>query len=126
MGITTVGGREGEMSLLNAIPIIGRLFDTADKAIELAKEHVVDKDKQNELIAHLEEIKTGASYIEELRTKTVPWIDGLHKMGRQIINLIVILAWLISLWIGHDLTQWDVFILGGGNVAYQLIKGKGK
>jgi len=114
------------MSILSNLPFIGKLFGTVDNAIELAKEAVVDKDKQNTLIAHLEEIKTGVAYIEELRTKTVPWIDGLHKMGRQIINLIVIAAWLISLWMGHELTQWDVFILGGGNVAYQLIKGKGQ
>ena len=114
------------MSFTDYIPIFGRLFSTVDKGIDLAKEAVVDKDKQNELIAHLEEIRTSIVYLEELKTKTVPWIDGLHKMGRQILNLIVITAWLISMWCGHELTQWDVFILGGGNVAYQLIKGKGK
>ena len=114
------------MSLLNAIPIIGRMFGTVDNAIDLAKEAVVDKDKQNALIAHLEEIKTGVAYIEELRTKTIPWMDGLHKMGRQILNLIIIIAWCVAAGLGHEFTQWDVFILGGGNTAYQLIKGKGK
>jgi hypothetical protein len=26
---------------------------------------------------------------------------------------------------GHEITQWDVLLIGGGNVAYQLIKGAG-
>lgn len=113
------------MSILSSLPFIGKLFGTVDKAIDLASEAVVDKDKQNALIAHLEEIKIGVAYIEELRTKTVPWMDGLHKMGRQILNVLVLVVWCIGMGLGHEFTQWDVFILGGGNCAYQLIKGKG-
>ena len=109
---------------LNPLEWIGSLFSSVDKALDIGKEAVVDKDKQNELIAHLEEIRTSILYITELQTKTVPWLDGLHKMGRQILNLVSIVAVLVLIYWGHELTQWDVLILGGGNVAYQLIKGK--
>ena len=111
---------------LNPIEWIGKLFSTADKAMDIAKEAVTDKDKANELIAHLEELKTTTMYIAELETKTVPWIDGLHKMGRQILNVLVLIFWLVGILKGHTFTQYDMLILGGGNVAYQLIKGKGK
>ncbi len=111
---------------LNPLEWIGNLFGIVDKGMDIAKEAVTDKDKQNELIAHLEEIKTTGLYIAELQTKTIPWLDGVHKMGRQILNLASIFAVLILIYWGHELTQWDVLVLGGGNVAYQLIKSKGQ
>lgn len=111
---------------LNPLEWVGRLFSTADKAMDIAKEAVTDKDKANELIAHLEELKTTTMYIAELETKTVPWIDGLHKMGRQILNVLVIIAVVLLMLTGHTITPEVAVILGGPNVAYQLIKGKGK
>jgi len=110
---------------MNPLEWIGRLFSSVDKSLDIVKEAVTDKDKQNELIARLEEMKTTVLYITELQTKTIPWIDGLHKMGRQILNLVSIVAVLVLIYWGHELTQWDVLVLGGGNVAYQLIKGAG-
>lgn len=112
--------------MTNPLEWIGSVFGLLDKSADIVKEAVTDKDKQNELIAHLEEVRTTALYAIELQTKTIPWIDGLHKMGRQILNLASIIAVLVLVWWGHELTQWDVLILGGGNVAYQLIKSKGK
>ena len=109
----------------NPLTWIGEMLGVVDKGMDIAKEAVTDKDKQNELIANLEELKTTVLYVSELQTKTVPWMDGVHKMGRQILNLISILAVLILVGMGHELTQWDVLVLGGGNVAYQLIKGAG-
>jgi hypothetical protein len=47
-------------------------------------------------------------------------------MGRQIINVITIIVVVILIGMGHEITQWDVMLLGGGNFAYQIIKGKGK
>ena len=111
-------------AFLQSIPLIGDLFKSADKAIDIIGEAVTDKDEANKLIAHLEEIKTLTSYIAELQTETVPWIDGLHKMGRQILNLVSIIAVVVLIAMGHELTQWDTLVLGGGNIAYQLIKGK--
>ena len=65
------------------------------------------------------------TYLKELDTRTVPWVDAVHKMGRQILNLFNILA---VCWFAYKSFPIDlnvVLLLGGPNVAYQLIKGKG-
>ena len=49
----------------------------------LVSEVVEDKDKANEINKKLM-LTAESSYITELGTKTVPWVDALHKMGRQI------------------------------------------
>ena len=114
------------MSFLKSIPIIGKLFtDTA----EIAREFVLDKDKQNEIIGNLEKIKQGIDkeiYAQELSVKTIPWVDALHKMGRQILNLIVIISVVFLTYYGKEITGEMMLLMGGGNVAYQLIKGRGK
>ena len=114
------------MSWLSAVPIIGRLFkDTTD----IIKEVVVDKDEQNRLIYSLEKLGRQVErelYVKELETKTVPWVDALHKMGRQILNLVTIIAVVTLLLLNIEITPTIALILGGPNVAYQVIKGKGK
>ncbi len=114
------------MSLLESIPIIGKWFD---RGFDLADQAIVDKDKVNELIAHLEEGKDLIEkevYLRALGTKTVPWVDALHKMGRQILNFVTIIAVLILIALDHTITQWDVLLLGGPNTAYQFMKKVGK
>ena len=49
----------------------------------LVSEVVEDKDKANEINKKLMETAEN-TFIVELGTKTVPWVDALHKMGRQI------------------------------------------
>ena len=114
----------------NPLTWIGEALGIVDKGMDIAKEAVTDKDKQNELIANLVEIKLrlehGESYLAELGTKTIPWVDGLHKMGRQIINVLTIVAVVLLMLLGKTITPEVAILLGGGNVAYQLIKGKGK
>ena len=74
----------------------------------------------------IEELRANTEpYIEELRAKTVPWVDGLHKLGRQILNLFNIVATVWLMLDGKTITPEVVLLLGGPNVAYQLIKGKG-
>ena len=113
-------------SFLEALPIIGKLFsDTTD----IIKEAVVDKDKQNEIIGNLEQVKTAIDkeiYIKELETKTITWVDALHKMGRQIINIVTIVGTFILMACGIEISPTEAAIITGGNVAYQVIKGKGK
>lgn len=114
------------MSFLSAIPLIGKLFDGAK---ELASEAIVDKDKQNEFIAHLEDLQRQIDReltIIELQVKTVPWVDALHKMGRQITNYLTLFIVLGLMLAGKEITPTVAAILGGPNIAYQLIKGKGK
>lgn len=114
------------MGWLDSIPIIGNLFkDTAD----IVKEVVVDKDQQNKILENLEAVKLAMEkelYLKELETKTIPWVDALHKMGRQILNIIVVIVVAILMLTGKVITPEVALLLGGGNVAYQIIKGTGK
>ena len=107
---------------LSAIPIIG---DLVRGTSDIVKEVVVDKDKQNQIIGNLKQIEQQV-YMAELATKTVPWVDALHKMGRQILNFLNIATVIaFALW-DVPITKEIALLLGGPNVAYQLIKGKGR
>ena len=111
---------------LNPLEWIGNLFGIVDKGMDIAKEAVTDVDKQNELIAHLEEIKTTGLYIAELQTKTIPWLDGVHKMSRSILSFSCILVTALLMLLGHEITPTVALILGGPAATYTIIKGKGK
>lgn len=111
---------------LESIPIIGKLFDDA---ADIAKEAITDKDKLNELLGMLEGGKQKINhelYLKELETKTLPWVDAFHKMGRQLLNYFTITAVVVLLLFDVEVTPTVALILGGGNTAYQIIKGKGK
>ena len=114
------------MGWLESIPIIGKLFsDTTD----IIKEVVVDKDKQNAILENLEVIKLTVDkeiYLKELETKTVPWVDAAHKCFRSFLNLSIVVATVVLMLLGKTITPEVALLLGGGNVAYQIIKGKGK
>ena len=110
------------MGVLSYIPIIGKLIDGTRDIISQA---VTDKDKRNEILGNLDQLKQEI-YLAELGTKTIPWVDGLHKMGRQIINLVTIAAIVTMRLLDVEITQEMVVLMGGGNLAYQIIKGKGK
>lgn len=114
------------MGILSSIPIIGKLFDDSLKIIDQA---VPDGDMRSKLIANLEEIKRKTEheiYIAELNTVTVPWIDALHKMGRQLLSYSAIGYCILCLFLNHEISQAEMFLIGGPNIAYQIIKGKGK
>ena len=74
-------------------------------------------------IAELKEMNS--TYIEELRAKTIPWVDALHKMGRQNMNYLTLIVAGIAMACGHVFTQWDVLILTGAPAVYTIAKGKG-
>ena len=96
---------------------------------ELISEAIVDEDKSNAIISKLDHLQQKVEkeiYIKELDTKTVVWVDALHKMGRQITNYLTLIIVGLLIWNGHVFTQWDAILLTGGNVAYQLVKRKGK
>lgn len=117
---------EDSMSFLDSIPIIGKIFgDAAD----IAKEAITDKDKLNALLGKLEGGKQQieqALYLKELSTKTIPWVDALHKMGRQLLNYSTLIVVTVLSLNNVEITPSLALILGGGNVAYQVIKGVGK
>ncbi len=113
------------MSLLTSLPFIGKMFDDT---VAIVKEAVVDKDKQIQIIGNLEEIQRQTQkeiYIKELDTKTIPWVDALHKLSRTILNLVTIIGVFILIAMGHEFTQYELLLIGGPNIVYQYVKGKG-
>lgn len=110
------------MGLLSYIPVIGKLIDGTRDIVSQA---VTDKDKRNEILGNLDKLKEEV-YLAELGTKTIPWVDAIHKMGRQIINMVTILAIVTMRLLDIEITQEMVVLMGGGNLAYQIIKGRGK
>ncbi len=114
------------LGILTLVPMI---VDGIKSILGIVSEHVEDKDVRNRLASELARLEMGVTqimHLAELQVETIPWIDGVHKMGRQIVNLLSIILIFVLLLKGHVFSQWDVLLLGGPNVAYQLIKGKGK
>lgn len=64
------------MSMLDFLNPFKDITDIVSKA-------VVDKDKANEINSKLMGLAE-KTYLAELGVKTIPWVDALHKMGRQI------------------------------------------
>lgn len=95
------------------------------KAIDIVDQAVVDKDKREELKAELNQLKE-LTYQMELQTKTVPWVDGLHKMGRQILSFFSLLIPAILLYNKPDIdaAQLAAILAPGG--IYNYVKGKGR
>lgn len=94
------------------------------KITDLASEYIEDKDKANELAAKMMAL-TEETYLTELKTKTVPWVDALHKMGRQIGNYIsyALCAYMIHEGITDPIALGSCFAPGG---IYAAFKNKGK
>ena len=105
------------------------IWNTITKAfnnvIDLVREIVPDKDKQNQIIEKLE-VTRQQVYMVELNTKTVPWVDALHKMGRQILLYLTLGVVFYCIYKGVEINQNLLLILGGPQAVYHFIKGKGK
>jgi hypothetical protein len=104
------------MSLLDWMNPIGKALDIADKFVE-------DKDKKNELVASLNELKEQV-YMAELNTQTVPWVDALHKMQRGILSILSLAAGTWMSLEGIDAQNILMAVAPAG--AYNIIKGKGR
>jgi len=109
------------MSWLSALnPFRGQI----NKALELADQAVTDKDALHELKFSLRELREN-TYQLELQTKTVPWVDGLHKMGRQILSLVSIVAVVVLKLCDYDLSMEEIAALAGPATMYNYVKGQG-
>ena len=106
------------MGLLSFLGII-------EKAQDLASEYIEDKDKANELRAHLAEIKEQV-YVTELNTKTVPWVDALHKMGRQILSVLNLVVPSVLLYVQPEIDPLSLAAIVGPSGVYNYVKGRGK
>ena len=88
----------------------------------------MDKDQKLALIFKVQEMAQEMR-LAELQTKTVPWVDALHKMGRQILSLVSVIGVLVLLFSGHDLTQNELLAILTASAPtgiYNWVKGKGK
>ena len=125
-----------DMSLLDYINPFNKVMGTVDKAVDKL---VLDKDQALQLKTEIQkagieaQTQIESSYQIALKSRTIPWIDGLHKMGRQISNWLVLVAtYRITTEIlqsGEAITMEHVALagaIGGPTALYTLIKGKGK
>jgi len=112
------------MSAIVTGAIVSGAVATLGGIVEIIKELVPDKDKQTKIIMAFESLKQQV-YAIELSTQTIPWVDALHKMGRQVLALVNMM--LIGALIAWTDVDWEVLVLlAGPNSVYQYIKGKGK
>ena len=101
-----------------------------NKVVDLASELIEDKDKlnqfQHEATMAGKELQKMAedTYRKELDTQTVPWVDALHKMGRQITGYLCIGLSFYMVYEGYDFQAVMAAMAPGGIYAWQ--KGKGK
>ena len=101
------------------------VFDTIDNVIDLASEAVEDTDRLNELKAAAEELRQSV-YMRELETKTVPWVDALHKMGRQLMGYANLGAGVYLLSNHPEINAMALAAIVAPSSIYTYIKGKGK
>ncbi|MCK5015850.1 MAG: hypothetical protein KAS32_02165 [Candidatus Peribacteraceae bacterium] len=101
------------------------IFKAVDKAMDIASEAITDKDKLNELKHHLAEIKE-TTYQKELDTKTIPWVDALHKMSRPILSLLNILGGFIVVIYHPEINPMVLGGMAGPSGLYMWMKGKGR
>ncbi|NIB44755.1 hypothetical protein HBA55_34565 [Pseudomaricurvus alkylphenolicus] len=96
-----------------------------NRVADIVSEVVEDKDARNKLNHELESLKHQV-YIVELNTKTVPWIDAVHKMGRQLISVTSLITGVVLVYVNPEIDPLTLgAILGPGGI-YNAVKGKGK
>ena len=104
--------------MLSWLNPFNKITDIVDKA-------VIDQDQKIALTNALEQLKEQV-YMKELDTKTVPWVDALHKMGRQIISLVNIIAGIVIMYINPEVDPLSLAAVLGAGGVYNAVKGKGK
>lgn len=110
------------MSLFDWLNPFNKVADIVDKA-------VLDKDLRETLKAELEQGRqtitrmAEETYRKELDTRTVPWVDALHKMGRQITGYLSFGLAFFMVMEGYDYQAVMAAMAPSSIYAWQ--KGKG-
>ena len=105
------------MSFIDFISSFNKVVDIVDKT-------VLDKDMANNLKGEL--LKLGEQvHLKALGTKTIPWVEALHKMTRPIGTWISygLCAYMIHSGINDPVALAACFAPGG---VYNWQKGKGR
>ena len=109
--------------------ILGWLFggggSTVNKALDLASEHIEDKDKLNALYVQAMQ-QANQVEIARLQASTIPWVDALHKMMRPLMWCSVIGFYVYSKVKGIDVSIEELALLSSGPGVYTLMKGRGR
>jgi len=98
-------------------------FGLFDKTVDLVSEAIEDPDKLNQIKGNIERLKQ-ERYTLELQTKTIPWVDALHKMGRQITGYVGYGLAFYMVSHGYDPMAAMAAVAPGG--IYAAFKNKGK
>lgn len=102
-----------------------KLLGIVDKGMDLADQFITDKDLREEFKHNLAVLKEQV-YLAELGTKTIPWVDAVHKLGRQIISLVTVLAGFTVLYMNPDIDVTDLAAVSAPGAIYNFVKGKGQ
>jgi len=108
------------MSFLSALGSLftGGLGKTVSKGIDLASEKMQNTDAADAII--------GQVIMKSLDERTIPIIDGIHKLGRQLM-MMVLAWWYYESWkAGNPIPVEDFMIIAGGPALYTVIKGTGR
>ncbi len=95
------------------------------QAIDVVDQLVEDKDQANQLKNDLEKLREQV-YMQELKTQTIPWVDALHKMGRQIVSILNLIIPAGLLYLQPDIDPLAVAAIVGSGSIYNFVKGKGQ
>lgn len=104
---------------------IQAIFGLGGKVIDIADQVVIDKDKVIALAAEGKHDEL-ALYIAELSTRTIPIVDALHKMGRQIQTYMIIGLAFYCAKTGKPLPDVAWLVTGGAVGVYSMMKGRGQ
>ena len=100
---------------------VKNIFKPINKGLDIASEAVLDKDKFMEL-SRGKDLKEIAAFIEVAKIPTIPWIDGLYKMGRQIQGYLIIGLGFYCAVTGNDLSPNGWLVIGGVCSVYSVGK----
>lgn len=114
-------------------------FKPLDKAIDILDKSVIDRDLRQKLKSELRKAELDLrkmaeqSYVAELNTKTIAWVDAAHKMGRQILSVLTLFvgAGLIFYMIHKGVevnieTMLSILAASGPAGIYNAAKGRGR
>lgn len=94
---------------------------TVEKSLDLAAEYIEDKDKRNELVIELVRIQAQTD-----TTATIPWVDAVHKLGRQLLWFAMIGLYYYAKFNGVEVDLGELALMVTGPAAYTLMKGRGQ
>lgn len=96
-----------------------------NKVVGVVGEYVEDKDALNKINAEIENLRQSV-YLRELETKTIPWVDAFHKMGRQLMSYATLGAGVYLLSVNPDINPVTMAAVVGPVGVYNAVKGKGR